>query len=65
MMLMALKKEGAPAHPDFYGIGCNPASESMSDERYLTQLQAYKDKVGGELVYQTTCSRPWLLEKLA
>lgn len=61
--LMALKKEGAPAHPDYWGIGCNPAPESMSDDQYLKQLQAYKDEVDINAA-KVVCSRPWLLEKL-
>ena len=62
--LPALKVAGAPAHPDFWGVGCNPASGEISDEQYLKQLQAYKDEVAGDKVYKTMCSRPWLLKEL-
>ena len=47
---VALKKEGGACHPDWYGIGCNPAPDKGS-ERYNRQLDAYiKDVYGVERV---------------
>jgi hypothetical protein len=43
---VALKREGAPCHPDWYGIGCNPASDRGS-ERYNKQLNAYIKNIYG------------------
>ncbi len=43
---VALKQEGAPAHPDWYGIGCNPADDKGSD-RYNRQLDAYIKHIYG------------------
>lgn len=50
--------EGMVAHPDSYdNVG------DLSNERYLRQLQGYKDWAG-DTVYKTMCSRPELLKKL-
>jgi hypothetical protein len=57
--LVPLKMEGCPIHPDdlfFSNIG-------LTDEQYLKQLQAYKDKSDPD-VKQVACSRPYLLDQL-
>ena len=47
-MYVCIKPEGKAAHPDWYGIGCNPAPDKGS-ERYNRQLNAYiKDIYGVE-----------------
>lgn len=55
--LVPLKGEGSPYHPDHLGM-------TVSDERYLDQLQVYSDCYGIEHTKNVFCCRPELLDKL-
>ncbi len=60
--MVGLKTEGAPAHPDYWGIGCNPFTGT--DEQYLRQLQAYADYHGIDEARKVDATRPELLDLL-
>ena len=45
ILYVPVKKEGAAAHPDWYGIGCNPST--MDPDKYARQLDLYIADVYG------------------
>lgn len=61
---LAIKSEGAPTHPDWFGIGAGSDCSSLSDEQYLNALQRYADHYGIDHAKEVACTRPELLEKL-
>ena len=62
--LIPLKAEGAPVHPDAYGIGYGSGDKFGGDENYLRQLKAYAAWNGVEKTKNELCSRPHLLDLL-
>ena len=62
--LAPLKQEGAPAHPDAYGIGYSNGHKFGDDEHYLKQLKAYAEWRGIEATKSEMCSRPDLLDQI-
>ena len=62
--LAPLKQEGAPAHPDGYGIGNGNGYKFPDDEHFLKQLKAYAGWRGIEATKSEMCSRPDLLDQI-